>query len=626
MSQYETAYSEYLTDPNAFWLNAAKDMNWILEPTSGHSREGWFADGVTNACYACLDVHVEAGFGDQAAIIYDSPVSGTKSEISYGDLLKRVQEFAAGLASFGVGQKGRVLIYMPMIPDAIVAMLATARLGAIHSVVFGGFASAELAKRIDDFEPNVIVTASCGIEPTRLVPYQPLLEGALDLSQHSVSAIIVSQRPECAYEMRQGRDYDFEDVLVSGADTDCQHCASTDPLYVLYTSGTTGAPKGVVRDIGGYLTALKWSMSNIYGVGPGDTYWAASDIGWVVGHSYIVYGPLAQRCTTILYEGKPVGTPDAGAMWRVIQDYSVKVAFTAPTAIRAIKREDSDGHLIGDGQLATLDSFFLAGERADPDTVNWAADKLGVPIIDHWWQTELGWPALSSFPGLNDARIKVGSAGRPVPGFEFAVLNEEGERHSAGESGSIVIKEPLAPGAMTGLWNAPGRFEREYLDQYPGYYLTGDAGFIDEDGFVHVMGRTDDIINTAGHRLSTGAIEEAVCSHASVAEAAVVGAADDLKGQVPVAFVVLKTNVSSEPEQIEQELIQLVRNEVGPVASFKKAHIVGQLPKTRSGKILRKTLRGIVDGQRVDIPATIDDPSILATIAGLIAEAEPRES
>jgi propionyl-CoA synthetase len=619
MTSYEEAYAEYLADPDGFWLEGAKSVPWFRKPTIARNETGWFPDGMINGCYACLDCHVEAGFGKQAALIYDSPVAGQKRRFSYADLLKRVAAFSAGLRTLGVGHGGRVLIYMPMIPEAVIAMLATARLGAIHSVVFGGFAAAELAKRIDDFEPQVIVTASCGIEVGRVIPYQPLVREALSISKAPAPSVIVAQRPQADFDLGQEQTFDFEAVCDPQAEVPCHPCKSTDPLYVLYTSGTTGAPKGVVRDIGGYVAALRWSMSNIYGVEAGDVFWAASDIGWVVGHSYIVYGPLAQRCTTVLYEGKPVGTPDAGAMWRVIDEYAVKVAFTAPTAIRAIKREDSDGRLIRPERLACLESLFLAGERADPDTINWATEKLGVQVIDHWWQTELGWPALGAFPGMNDGSVRVGSAGRPVPGFSFVVVNEAGHIASKDETGSILIQEPLAPGCTAALWNAPGRFKSEYLERFPGYYLTGDAGFIDEDGFVHVMGRTDDIINTAGHRLSTGAIEEAICGHPAIAEAAVLGAADPLKGQVPVAFVVLKSSAKADPKRIERELVARVRKEVGPVASFKTAHVVAQLPKTRSGKILRKTLRAIVDGEDYVLPATIDDPEILQRISQQLA-------
>lgn len=622
MTKYDEHYSDYLKNPDQYWLNQSIASAWIKSPSIGYSDGAWFPDGVANACHACVDVHIEAGFGDQIALIYDSPVSGNKSKLSYRELGHRVEAFSRGLKKLGIGYGSRVLIYMPMIPEAIVAMLATARLGAIHSVVFGGFASAELAKRIDDFKPDVIVTASCGIEPSRLVLYQPLLEDALDLADHDVESIVVAQRPQCEFTLKQGRDYDFEDVCVKGDHIPCYPCRSTDPLYVLYTSGTTGVPKGVVRDIGGYLTALKWSMSHIYDAEAGDTFWAASDIGWVVGHSYIVYGPLAQRCTTVLYEGKPVGTPDAGAMWRVIEEYGVAVAFAAPTAIRAIKREDSRARLLKNEQIKTLRSFFLAGERADPDTVSWAAEKLNVPVIDHWWQTELGWPAIASYPGLQDVQTKIGSAGRPVPGFKFEIVNEHGEIAAPTQTGSIVIKSPLPPGSMTGFWNSPDRFEKECLARYPGYYETGDAGFIDEDGFIHVMGRTDDIINTAGHRLSTGAIEEVVCAHPQVAEAAVVGAADPMKGEVPVAFVVMNADVEADSDVVEQDLISRVRGTIGPVASFKSAFIVAQLPKTRSGKILRKTLREIVNGEQVETPATIEDAGVINALSERVRKAE----
>lgn len=622
MTDYTATYSAYLSDPQNFWMEQSGLLNWIEPPSLSTGDAGWFPDGVINACHACVDTHVNSGHGDQTALIYDSPVSGQKRAYTYCELLEKIAVFAGGLKAHGVGYGGRVLIYAPMIPEAVIAMLATARLGAVHSVVFGGFAAAELAKRIDDFEPQVIVTASCGIEVTRIIPYQPLVDEALALSHASRPDIIVVNRSECAYCATHDQVFDFEDVCVAASSVPCYPCKSTDPLYVLYTSGTTGAPKGVVRDIGGYLTALIWSMSNIYGVEPGEAYWAASDLGWVVGHSYIVYAPLAHRCTTILYEGKPVGTPDAGAFWRVIDEYDVSVAFTAPTAIRAIKREDSDGKLIRSERLKNLKALFLAGERADPDTIHWASEKLGVPVFDHWWQTELGWPALAAFPGLGDAAIKVGSAGRPVPGFSFVIVDAAGDEVAPGASGSILIRTPLPPGAMSALWNAPGRFHSEYLAQFEGCYLTGDAGFMDTDGFIYVMGRTDDIINIAGHRFSTGTIEEAICEHPAVAEAAVVGAADQLKGHVPVAFVVLKLSASISQDALKSELVLDVRSKIGPVASFKTAYVVKRLPKTRSGKILRKSLRAIIDREDQPVPATIDDPAILTEIRAQVEQSQ----
>ena len=620
---YEDVFAAWSADPEGFWLRAAEDVAWFEPPkTAYEAGKGWFPDGRVNACHAAVDAHVEAGYGGQVAIYYDSPVTGTKRQITYGELLEDVSAFAAGLSELGVGQGGRVLIYMPMIPEAVVAMLATARLGAIHSVVFGGFAARELAKRVDDFAPDVLVTASCGIEPNRKIPYLPLVDEALAMSAHPPATVIVKQRPEQDVDLKPGRDLDYEAIIAKAGSVPCTPCPSTDPLYVLYTSGTTGAPKGVVRDIGSYVTALKWSMTHIYSAQPGETYWAASDIGWVVGHSYIVYGPLVNRCATVLYEGKPVGTPDAGAMWRVIEEYGVTVAFTAPTAIRAIKREDPSAAQVGKYDLGRLRYLFLAGERADPDTVEWVADALKVPVSDHWWQTELGWPALSAFPGLGDTRVHIGAAGRPVPGYDFDILDEDAKPVPRGDSGAIVIRMPLPPGAMTGLWNSPGRFEEQYLSHFPGYYLTGDAGFMDEDGFVFVMGRTDDVMNVAGHRLSTGAIEEVIAAHPAVAECAVVGAADELKGQVPVAFVVLKADIVV-TETLEQELIVSVRQEVGAVASFKRVYRSASLPKTRSGKILRKTIRSLVDDKPFDIPATIDNADAIDAVRDAIT---PRSS
>ncbi|MCA8902509.1 MAG: AMP-binding protein [Hyphomonas sp.] len=618
---YEDVFGAWSASPEQFWLDAAKDIAWMEPPkTAYEAGKGWFPDGKVNACHAALDAHVEAGHGGQVAIYYDSPVTGTKRQITYDALLADVSAFAAGLKKLGVGQGGRVLIYMPMVPEAVVAVLATARLGAVHSVVFGGFAARELAKRVDDFAPDLIVTATCGIEPGRKIPYMPLVDEALALSKHAPSRVIVKQRPEQDAVLQPDRDIDYEAIIAEGGSEPCCPCPSTDPLYVLYTSGTTGTPKGVVRDIGSYLVALKWSMTNIYSSQPGEAYWAASDIGWVVGHSYIVYGPLVNRSSTVLYEGKPVGTPDAGAMWRIINEYDVRVAFTAPTAIRAIKREDPKAELMAKYDLSRLRYLFLAGERADPDTVEWAANSLKVPVIDHWWQTELGWPALSAFPGMGDTTIHLGAAGRPVPGFAFDVLDEDGHSLPRGTNGAIVIKCPLPPGSMTGLWNAPGRFEEQYLSTYEGYYLTGDAGYLDEGGFVFVMGRTDDVMNVAGHRLSTGSIEEVIAAHPAVAECAVVGASDDLKGQVPVAFVVLKAGASPAViETLEQELVASVRQEVGAVASFRRVYQTQILPKTRSGKILRKTIRSLIDGQSFDMPATIDNPDAITAVRDAIS-------
>ncbi|MEZ5947375.1 MAG: AMP-binding protein [Hyphomonas sp.] len=619
---YKDVFEAWASQPEQFWMDAAKDIAWFEAPkTAYQAGKGWFPDGKVNACHAALDTHVEAGHGDQVAIYYDSPVTGTKRQVTFSELLTDVSAFAAGLKQLGVSHGGRVLIYMPMIPEALVAMLATARLGAVHSVVFGGFAARELAKRVDDFAPDVLVTATCGIEPGRKIPYMPLVNEALAMSAHRPHHVVIKQRPEQEVTLQDGRDVDYDAIIAAGGSEPCCPCPSTDPLYVLYTSGTTGTPKGVVRDIGSYLVALKWSMTSIYSAQPGETYWAASDIGWVVGHSYIVYGPLVNRCSTILYEGKPVGTPDAGAMWRIINEYGVSVAFTAPTAVRAIKREDPGATHVDKYDLSKLRYLFLAGERADPDTVEWVANALKVPVIDHWWQTELGWPALSAFPGLGDTKVHIGAAGRPVPGFAFDILDEDGHPVPRGTNGAIVIKCPLPPGSMTGLWNAPGRFEEQYLSTYDGYYLTGDAGYMDEDGFVFVMGRTDDVMNVAGHRLSTGSIEEVIASHPAVAECAVVGAADELKGQVPVAFVVLKAGADPAIiEHLEKDLVASVRNEVGAVASFRRVYLTSVLPKTRSGKILRKTIRSLIDGQPFDTPATIDNVDAIDAVRSAITE------
>jgi propionyl-CoA synthetase len=598
----DAIHARSLSDPEGFWAEAAGAIDWYSP---------W--DRVRD--FNALDRHVAAGRGDQPALIYDSPVTGTIATLTFRELLDRVSIFAGALARLGVSKGDRVIIYMPMIPEAVIAMLAVARIGAIHSVVFGGFASHELAARIDDARPKAVVTASCGIEPGRVVPYKPLLDAALSMSRHKPARCIVYQRPMATAELVAGRDIDWHDA-VSGAERhECVPVAATDPLYILYTSGTTGQPKGIVRDNGGHLVALDWSMKNIYGVQPGQVFWAASDIGWVVGHSYIVYGPLVHGCTTVLFEGKPVGTPDAGVYWRVASQHDVACLFTAPTAFRAIKREDPDGLLIKRYDLARFRTLFLAGERTDPDTLAWAQEKLNVPVIDHWWQTETGWPICANCVGLEMMPVKPGSVGRPVAGWRVEVLDPLGRRVKAGEMGSIVCKLPLPPGTLPTLWNADARYEQAYLSDFPGYYKTADAGFLDEDGYLYVMTRTDDVINVAGHRLATGAMEEVVSSHRDVAECAVIGIADALRGQVPVGFLVLKAGVpESRHGDIVTEVIQLVRERIGPVAGFKTAMIVKRLPKTRSGKVLRSTMRKIADAQSYEMPATIDDPAVLAEI------------
>jgi propionyl-CoA synthetase len=569
----------------------------------------WFSGGRLNTCYNAVDRHVEAGRGDQAAIIYDSPVTDSKRTISYSELRDQVALFAGALAANGVGHGDRVIIYMPMIPEAVVAVLACARLGAVHSVVFGGFAPNELATRIDDATPKAIVSASCGIEPSRIVEYKPLLDMAIDLSKHKPDHCIILQRPQLEAE-----DVDWFDALDGAAPHDCVSVEATDPLYLLYTSGTTGQPKGIMRDNGGHAVALHWTMKNIYGVEPGEVYWAASDIGWVVGHSYIIYGPLLHGNTTILFEGKPVGTPDPGAFWRVISEHGAAAMFTAPTAFRAIRQQDPDGEYIKKYDLSSMRALFLAGERCDPDTLHWAEEKLGVPVIDHWWQTETGWSIAANCLGIELAPVKAGSVGRAAPGWEVRALDETGQDVAAGDVGAIACKLPLPPGTLPGLWNAEERFRSSYLETFPGYYETGDAGFIDEDGYIHVMSRTDDVINVAGHRLSTGAIEEVLASHEDVAECAVIGAADQMKGQLPLGLLVLKAGVERDEAEIVAEVVQMVRDQVGPVAVFKKAVVIGRLPKTRSGKVLRATMRKIADGEEFKVPATIEDPDVLGEI------------
>ena len=608
------------------WQQAAQDIHWYESPgqvldDSNPPFYRWFPDGSTNACYNALDLHVEQGRGEQDALIYDSPVTETKRRYSYAQLLDEVSRFAGVLASRGVEKGDRVIVYMPMVPEALIAMLACARLGAVHSVVFGGFASNELAVRIDDAAPKAIVSASCGVEPSRIVDYKPLLDAAIDLAEHKPDSCIILQRPMQAAELLPGRDLDWAEAMMDAEAVPCVPVAANDPLYILYTSGTTGQPKGVVRDTGGSIVALKWSMKNIYDTNPGDVYWAASDVGWVVGHSYIVYGPLFNGSTTVIYEGKPVGTPDPGAFWRVISEYQVKVMFTAPTAFRAIKKEDPEGKYLQQYDLSCLQSLFLAGERCDPNTLAWAQDKLGVPVIDHWWQTETGWPICSNCLGIELLPIVPGSPARPVPGYDVQVLDETGEPVPAGNIGALVVKEPLPPGTFTTLWNAEDRFVSAYFSRYPGYYETGDAGYIDENGYIFVMARTDDVINVAGHRLSTGAMEEVLAEHPDVAECAVVGVADTMKGQLPLGLLVLNAGVDRPVEEVVTESIAHMREKIGPVAAFKLCAVVDRLPKTRSGKILRGTMRSIADGESWKMPATIDDPVILdeitATLQGL---------
>lgn len=619
MGKYSEVHQASLAMPEKFWARAAEGIHWekrwgrvLDEPQPGMYH--WFTGGRLNSCYNALDRHVENGRGEQAAIIYDSAVTGTQRSISYSELLDNVARFAGVLAANGVRKGDRVIIYMPMIPEAVVAVLSCARIGAVHSVVFGGFAANELATRIDDAQPRIIVSASCGIEPARLVEYKPLLDEAIDLASHKPDGCVVLQRPQCEAALQAGRDLDWGDAMAGAAAHDCVIVEATDPLYLLYTSGTTGEPKGIVRDNGGHAVALHWTMKNIYGVEPGEVYWAASDIGWVVGHSYIIYGPLLHGNTTVLYEGKPVGTPDAGAFWRVAAEHKVATMFTAPTAFRAIRQQDPDGELIGNYDLSALRALFLAGERCDPDTLRWAEDKLGIPVIDHWWQTETGWSIAANCLGIEQLPVKAGSVGPAAPGWDVRILDAEGGEMAAGDVGAIACKLPLPPGTLPGLWQAEDRFRESYLATFPGYYETGDAGFIDADGYIHVMSRTDDVINVAGHRLSTGAIEEVLASHDDVAECAVIGAADELKGQLPVGFLVLKAGVERDSASIVAESITLVREQMGPVAAFKNAVVVGRLPKTRSGKVLRGTMRKIADSDEYKVPATIEDPAALDEI------------
>lgn len=614
-NEFDAMHVRSLADPVGFWEQAAQDVSWYKHwSTVLDDSNAWFADGELNTCYNAVDRHVEAGRGPQPAIIYDSPVTNTVQVITYIELQDLVARFAGALKACGVTKGDRVLLYMPMIPQSVVAMLACARLGAIHSVVFGGFAPNELAIRIDDAKPKAIVCASCGIEPHRVVEYKPLLDAAIDLAVHMPGSVIVFQRPQATATMIKGRDIDWSEAVAQAVPSDCVPVKAADPLYILYTSGTTGQPKGVVRDNGGHAVALRWTMEYFYDMRPGEVFWAASDVGWVVGHSYIVYGPLLAGCTSVVFEGKPVGTPDAGTFWRVIAQHKVSTLLTAPTAFRAIKREDPEAHLLGKHDLSHLRALFLAGERSDPDTLHWAEHHLKVPVIDHWWQTETGWVVAGNPLGVHLFPIKYGSATRPMPGWDVRVLDENQNEMPRGEIGALCVKLPLPPGALTTLWKADDRFKKAYLQAYPGYYQTGDAGFIDENGYVHVMARTDDIINVAGHRLSTGAMEEVLASHNDVAECAVIGVADVLKGQVPLGFLCLKAGVTRSHEEIAKEVVQLVRDQIGPVADFKRALVVDRLPKTRSGKILRATMQKIADGQEYRLPATIEDPGVLPEI------------
>jgi propionyl-CoA synthetase len=616
---YQAAYQQSIQYPSRFWADAASDLVWdapwerVLDDSNVPFYR-WFSGGVMNTCFNALDHHVETGRADQTALIYDSPLAENQESFTYRELRDAVALFAGALVSSGVSRGDRVIIYLPMIPEAVIAMLACARIGAVHSVVFGGFAANELASRIDDAKPSVIVSASCGIEPGRIVEYKPLLDDAIAQSTHKPGQCIILQRPQAQATLVEGRDIDWADALASAIPADCVPVAATDPLYILYTSGTTGQPKGIVRDNGGHAVAIKWSMKNIYDVDAGEVYWAASDVGWVVGHSYIVYGPLLKGCTTILYEGKPVGTPDPGAFWRVISQYKVSVLFTAPTAFRAIKKEDPEGEYIGKYDISCLKALFLAGERCDPDTLQWAQQKLDIPVIDHWWQTETGWAIASNCMGIEPFPVKPGSPTRAVPGYDVCVLDDDGKPVADGEMGNITIKLPLPPSCLPTLWNNDKRFQEVYLDHFPGYYMTSDAGYRDEEGYLWIMSRTDDVINVAGHRLSTGAMEEVLATHPDVAETAVIGVADSLKGQLPVGLVVLKAGVNHQHEDIVNALIQRVRDQIGPVAAFKKAVIVQRLPKTRSGKILRGTMRRIADRESYKMPATIDDPVILDEI------------
>jgi len=624
MSRYHEVYQNWREDPIGFWGEAAKEIDWAKPWDSVFNANAgiygrWFEGAECNTCYNCLDRHVENGRGEQAALIYDSPITDTKRTLTYAQLLDEVAILAGALQAKGIEKGDRVILYLPMIPQAAVAMLACARIGAVHSVVFGGFAATELATRIDDARPKAILTASCGVEPNRIVEYKPLLDEAIEIAAHKPEFCVVFQREQLSADLIAQRDYDWGEFIANATPAACVMVAATDPLYILYTSGTTGTPKGVIRDNGGHMVALKWTMKNVYGVDPGDVYWAASDVGWVVGHSYIVYAPLLHGCTTIMFEGKPVGTPDAGTFWRVISEHGVAAMFTAPTAFRAIKKEDPKGELIKNYDLSKFRTLFLAGERADTDTIQWAERCLGVPVLDHWWQTESGWPMAANPVGLGTLPVKYGSPTVAMPGYDVRIVDEAGAQIKDGDIGVIVVKLPLPPGCLPSLWNNDDRFKSSYLETFKGYYETADAGYKDEDGYLYIMARTDDIINVAGHRLSTGGMEEVLSSHPDVAECAVIGKADTLKGQVPLGFIVINAGVNRPDEEIEQECVKLVRQKIGPVAAFKLAIVVSGLPKTRSGKILRATMRCIADNESYKMPATIEDAGVLDAIADTLA-------
>lgn len=616
---YQDIYTTWKSDPEAFWMEAAKAIDWDVAPSKALTDKGdglyeWFADAKVNTCWNAVDRHVEAGRGAQTAIIYDSPVTGSKDHISYADLQTRVANLAGALRAQGVEKGDRVIIYMPMVPQAIESMLACGRIGAIHSVVFGGFAANELAVRIDDATPKAIIAASCGIEPGRIVEYKPLLNAAIDIADHKPEFCVILQREAHKADMIEGLDLDYDGFQEGVSPADCLPVEGNHPSYILYTSGTTGQPKGVIRHTGGQLVALNWTMEAIYNVKPGDVFWAASDVGWVVGHSYICYAPLIHGNTTLVFEGKPVGTPDAGTFWRVISEHNVKSFFTAPTALRAVKREDPEGLLVKDYDISCLGQVYLAGERADPDTLEWASKYLNVPIIDHWWQTETGWAIAANPLGVEELPIKLGSPAKAMPGYKVEILGDDGHPLPAGELGAIAVKLPLPPGTLPTLWNAEARFKSSYLEAFPGYYETGDAGMMDEDGYLYIMARTDDVINVAGHRLSTGGMEEVLAAHPDVAECAVIGVSDTLKGQMPVGFLCLNAGSARDHAEVISEVVRDVRNQIGPVAAFKKAVVVERLPKTRSGKILRGTMVSIADGKAWKMPATIDDPAILDEI------------